>query len=239
MIPDRRRLLWYGLLAISAGLAAISLFIALSLDGGGWIALLFFLFCAAMAVHELWPQFVEGKRQDDRAALLARFPGPARLRVPQRRLVFLLVSIVIFGICIAFVALQREYGWFETLILWIAVAGCVAAMPVFLMMILRGSTLELDAQALEIFQGMKRTRIAWRDLSEFSVADAGRFRLAQHWMVMFDETGTRDSMLGGFNRGLLGKSGALPDTYGMDAFDLARLLNEWRDRALQADGGAG
>lgn len=238
MIPDWYRLQWYGVLAIGTGFSAAALYIAVRLDSNGWIAFLFFLLCAAAAVHELWPQFVEGKHDDDPAALLVRFPGPLRLRVPRRRLLFFFVSFVIFGICIAFVALQSEYGWFGTAMLWLGAAGCVAAIPVFLIMILRGSTLKLDAQALEIFQGMKRTTIPWRDVSEFSVADVGQFTPAQHWMVMFDETGTQDSRLGGFNRSLLGKSGGLPDTYGMDAFDLAWLLNEWRNRALQSDGGA-
>lgn len=232
------RLLWYGVLAIGMSFSAVALFIAVTQNSQGWLAFLFFLFCAAMAVHELWPQVVEGKRSDDPAALLARFPGPLCLRVPRRRLVFLLVGTVIFGICLAWGTLEREYGRLATAILWFAVAGCVAGVPVFLMMILRGSTLQLDAQSLEIFQGMKRTMIPWRDLSEFSVVDAGKL-LVRHPMVMFDEIRTRDGMLADFNRGLLGKSGGLPDTYGMDAYDLAWLLNEWRNRALQIDSSAG
>ena len=61
-------------------------------DSGGWFVALFFLFCAAMAFHELWPQLVEGKRRYNPAALLERFPGPVRLRVPKRKLIFFFLA---------------------------------------------------------------------------------------------------------------------------------------------------
>jgi hypothetical protein len=43
---------------------------------------------------------------------------------------------------------------------------------------------------------------------------------------------SRSSTLGAINAGMIGRSGALPDTYGLSHQELACLLNHWRERAL-------
>lgn len=230
---DWHRLQWYGVLAIGVGFSLAGVFIAITRDSGGWIVFLFFVFCAAMAAHELWPQFVEGKRRYDPAVLLRRYPGPVRLRVPKRRLIFFFVSGIVFGICLVWVALHGdELDAFEKAVLWAGTLGVAAASPIIAMMILRGSTLRLDGEGLEIFQGFKHSRHLWADASEFAVADVNVLAPSQYLMVMFDDAKLKDGTLAKMNRSFAGYGGALPDTYGLPPQDLAWLLNEWRARAV-------
>lgn len=229
---DWDRFKWYGVLAIGVAFSAAGLVIAVTRDSFGWVVFLFFLVCAAMAVHELWPQLIERHKSENPDRVLERYPGPVVLRVPQLKQIFFLVSGVVFGGCLAFVALYGDLMTVENAFLWLGVGLMAAASPVMLLAILRGSTLRLDADGLQIYQGLKRTRFPWRDVSEFSVADAGVLSPARSLMVVFDEKSTKDGAVAAFNRSLLGRSGGLPDSFGMEPRDLAWLLNEWRARAL-------
>lgn len=232
-MPNWRRIQWYGVLAVGVAFSAGGIFIAVTRDPSGWVIFLFFLLCVAMAVHELWPQVVEGKPPlDDPHDILRLFPGPVRLRVPKRKLVFFFVSSIVFSFCLVWVALHGDLNPVGNFFLWLGAAGCVAAFPVFLPMILRGSTLRLDAEGFEVFQGLKRSKFTWIDASEFSVADAGVLSPAQNLMVVFDDALTKDGTIASLNRSLIGRSGALPDTYGLEPEELAWLLNQWRQRAL-------
>jgi hypothetical protein len=234
---DRHRLQWYGVLAIGAAFSAGGIAMIASGETRGWVVFFFFLVCAAMAVHELWPQFVERERIENPGLVLQRFPGPVTLRVPKMKLVFFLVSGIIFGGCLAYVALYGDLGAFGNFWLWLGVAGTVAACPAFALMILRGSTLRLDADGMQLYQGLKRSHYRWADVSEFAVADVGALSPAQTLMVAFDDANTSEGRLAAVNRRLIGYGGALPDSYGMTPWQLAALLNEWRQRAL-APGGA-
>lgn len=229
---DWQRLKWYGVLAIGAGFTVTGVYVAVVKDSGGWFVALFFGFCAAMAVHELWPEVVEGKRRYDATALLQRFPGPLRLRVPQRKLIFFFLGFIAFGVSLGWIALQDEVPTWEKSIMGISVILIAAAIPLFAIMILRGATLRLDAEGFEMFQGFKRSRYLWSDASEFSVADVNVFAPAEHMMVMFDDAKTKDGAIASLSRRFVGHSGGLPDTYGMEVSDLAWLMNEWRERAL-------
>lgn len=231
-MPDWYRLKWYGVLAIGVGFSVGGIAMIVSGERRGWVVFLFFLFCAAMAVHELWPHIIERHKPENPDTLLERYPGPVVLRVPQLKQIFFLVGGLVFGGCLAYVALYGDLGIVENAFLWLGVGLIAAASPLMLLAILRGATLRLDAQGLQIFQSLKRSNHRWTDLSEFSVADAGALSPSQHLMVVFDEASTKDGAVAAFNRSLLGKSGGLPDSYGMEPLDLAWLLNEWRARAL-------
>lgn len=233
-MPDWYRLKWYGVLAIGMGFSVGGIAMIVSGERRGWVVFLFFLFCAAMAVHELWPHIIERHKPQAPDTVLARYPGPVVLRVPRFKQIFFLVSGIVFGGCLAYVALYGDLGAVENAFLWLGVILVAAASPIMLLAILRGATLRLDVDGLQIFQGLKRTRIAWRDMSEFSVADVGVLSPAQNLMVVFDEAGTKNGTVAAFNRSLLGRSGGLPDSYGMEPWHLAWLLNEWRARALSS-----
>lgn len=226
---DWQRLQWYGVLAIGILFTAASFYILVAKrDPFAWIALSFSLAMVAMAAHDLWPWLIEG-RPVSPDIVLQRFPAGVTLRTPRAKLIFFLVSTFLFGFSLGGVALYSDLGVFGKALMWIGAAGCAAAIPAFLLAILRGSTLRLDAQEMQIWQGLKTSRHRWADVSAFSVVDVGIP------MVVFDDDRT---MTGGgvaqFNRDMIGRGGGLPDTYGMTPEDLAWLLNEWRIRALQA-----
>jgi hypothetical protein len=225
---DWDRLKWYGVLAIGiAFMAASGYILVVHRDPFAFVAIAFGLVMAAMAVHDLWPWLIEGRpaSADD---VLKRFPGPATLRTPWRKLVFFLIATILFGGCLGAMALYSDMGAVGIAFMWLGAIGCAAAIPAFLLSIIRGSTLRLDPDGMQILHGVKRSAHRWSDTSEFSVADVGTP------MVVFDEATLTGGVVGAFNRGLVGRGGGLPDTYGMDAWALAALLNEWRARALSS-----
>jgi hypothetical protein len=225
-MPDWSNLKWYGVLAVGLAFVAGSGYILLAKhDPFALVAIAFGIVMAGMAVHELWPWLIEG-RPIAPDLVLQRFPGPLTLRTPWRKLVFFLVSTILFGGCLCAVALYSNMSATGLALMWLGVIGCAAAIPAFLLSIIRGSALRLGSDGMQIFHGLKRSRHRWSDLSDFSVADVG------FPMVVFDEATTTGGVVGAFNRGLVGRSGGLPDTYGMDAWNLAALLNDWRGRAL-------
>jgi hypothetical protein len=225
-MPDWSRLKWYGVLIIGFAFAVAATYILVFKgDPFAFVAIAFGTVMAGMAVHELWPRLIEG-RPNSPDLVLQRFPGPVTLRTPWRKLVFFLISTILFGGCLGAVALYSDLSAIGIAIMWLGVIGCAAAIPAFILLMIRGSALQLGPDGMQIHHVMKRSAHRWSDLSDFSVADVGIP------MVMFDDAAITDGTLGGFNRSLVGRGGGLPDTYGMDAWSLAGLLNEWRTRAL-------
>lgn len=223
---DWRRPKWYGVLAIGTAFTGASLFIlVVKREPFAWVALSFSLAMVAMAVHDLWPRLIEG-RPVSPDSVLQRFPERVTLRTPRTKLIFFLVSTLLFGFSLAGMALFFDMGAVEKAVMWIGAAGCAAGIPAFMIPILRGSTLRLDAQGLRVWHGLKTSRHRWADVSEFSVVDVGMR------MIVFDEATMTEGGVAGFNRNLVGRGGGLPDTYGMPAEHLAWLLNQWRARAL-------
>ena len=224
---DWERPKWYAVLAIGTVFTAGSLFILIvKREPFAWVALSFSLVMVAMAVHDLWPRLIEGRPVSPHS-VLQRFPAGVTLRTPRAKLIFFLVSTLLFGFSLAGMALFSDMSAVEKAVMWIGAAGCAAAIPAFMIPILRGSTLRLDEQGMQVWQGLKASTHRWSDVSEFSVVDVGIP------MVIFDDEATMTK--GGvaeINRHLVGRAGGLPDTYGMPAEHLAWLLNEWRARAL-------
>jgi hypothetical protein len=226
---DWYRLQWYGVLAIGTAFAAGSFYILVAKrEPFAWIALSFGLVMVAMAMHELWPRLIEGRPvpPDD---MLQRFPGRVILQTPRAKLIFFLGSTLLFGFSLTGMALYSDMGVLEKAIMWIGAVGCAAAVPAFLLAILRGPTLRLDADAMHVSQGPKSSTHRWADVSVFSVVDVGMR------MVIFDDATMSDGGVVQFNRGMIGRGGGLPDNYGMAPEQLAWLLNEWRARALSRD----
>jgi hypothetical protein len=225
-LVDWHRVKWFAVLAIGlVFVAASGTILVVHRDPFAFAAIAFGLVMAAMAVHELWPQLIEG-RHTSPDTVLQRFPGPVTLRTPWRKLVFFLVCFILFGGSLGWMALYADMSTLGIAFMWLGAIGCAAAVPVFLLMLFRGSTLRLEAEGFQMFQGLRRSFHRWSDTSEFSVVDVGMP------MVVFDEATLTGGMLAEINRGLVGRIGGLPDTYGMDAWTLAALLNEWRARAL-------
>jgi hypothetical protein len=51
-------------------------------------------------------------------------------------------------------------------------------------------------------------------------------------MVVYDDTTQSTKSLARINIAIVGRNAGLPDTYGLSADDLARLMAQWRERAL-------
>jgi hypothetical protein len=196
----------------------------------GWPGFLFLGMGTAIAINALWPSLLIGKSAPP-DTLLQRFPGPVTLNVGRPKFLFLLIGATIFG-GVSWWALQDEhFDWFETIALWLAVSGCAAAIPLMIVVMLQGSSLRLDDGSLAVKHGWRSQLTRWVDTSVFEVATmvAGG---ADMKIVVFDDATNKSSMLGAMSAKLVGRSGALPDTYGLSPEELAWLLNGWRDRAL-------
>ena len=226
-MPDWYRLRWYGALAIGIAFVLAGLFVAVTRDSGGWLVVAFFGFVVAMAVHELWPEVIEGRRTAP-DLVLQRYPGPVTLRTRSRKVVFLILGAILFGGCLLWMALYSDMGAIEKFFMWLGAIGCAAAIPAFLLVLFRGSSLRLEADGFRIFHGVRRSFHRWADTSEFAVLDFGTP------MVFFDETQASGGTIARVTRDLIEHTGALPDTFGMDAWSLAALLNQWRARVLAA-----
>lgn len=85
--------------------------------------------------------------------------------------------------------------------------------------------LRLDANGIELRSLFRVTRWSWRDVVRFGPA-----RVGLHTVVGIDFADHVDAAarLRRVNRGLTGFDGALPDTYGQRAVDLAAKLETWR-----------
>jgi hypothetical protein len=173
----------------------------------------------------LWPELIEGQFISPET-ILGRFPGPVRLRTPRRKQIFFLIGTIAFGGCLLWMALHWDFSALERFFMWLGASGCAVAIPFLLLSIVRGSTLQIDADGFEVFQGFKRSSFHWRDTGDFSVADVGAL------IVVFNNTMIDNGTGAAINKNMIGHSGALPDTYGMDAWSLASVMNEWRARAL-------
>jgi hypothetical protein len=92
-----------------------------------------------------------------------------------------------------------------------------------------GSRLSLDREGFTCRTLFRSFRRRWVDCTEFAPAWVGP-RLMVGFSTASDEA--VHPRLAAVARGLTGAAGALPDTYGVSAYDLADTMNRFRDRAL-------
>ena len=165
-------------------------------------------------------------------AILAGFPGPVMLRVSRLKVLALLAGSLAFvagGILlIVFVKDDPEARL-------AGLAGIVffgACALIGAVMLLPGAgSLTLDVGGFEVCSLFRRNRITWPQASRFTVTTLPLPDADSQHMVGYD-----DDRLKGFgaefSRDKIGRNAALPDTYGLSHEELARLMTEWRERAL-------
>jgi hypothetical protein len=231
MLPDWSRIKWYGLLAIGILFTIGGAAMVVSGAQHGWVALLFFGMCTVVFAAELWPGLFL-QRAAPVESLLQRFPGPLVLTVDRLKFVGLAVGAAIFGGVSYWILRHEPLGWVAATFLWLGVIGCAAAIPLMIVLVFQGSSLRLDADGLDVRQGWRRHRSRWAETSAFDVARLPAGTL----MVVYDDATSRNHTLGAINARILGRSGGLPDTYGMSHEELAWLLNRWRERASAEQG---
>jgi hypothetical protein len=98
-------------------------------------------------------------------------------------------------------------------------------------MLLPGTAyLRLTRDGFEVRSLFRSRQTRWADVGELR---AGRIGLNAMVVFNFAPTYARAKKLRAVASVLTGVEGAIPDTYGYSAKDLAGLLNQWRSRAAQ------
>jgi hypothetical protein len=144
------------------------------------------------------------------------------LRPSKTKAILLLLVCAAFAVGGGFMIAdgQGAKGWFVALFFGLGVAvSVVQLLP-------GASYLEMTRDGFVICSLFRRSPLfLWRDVSAFTVA-----RLPPHGkqMVVFSSANDAAKPLGKVNRAMLGASGGLPDTYGMNADALAELMNRRR-----------
>lgn len=153
-------------------------------------------------------------------------PLPITLRPrPWRKWAVTAVSVVF---CAGGVLMIRDHepsGWFVTLFF-----GACALVALFLMGP-EGNALTLDADGIECVSPFRTFRIAWDDVREFGVYAVPPMGLTRFVGMNFHPGRAPEGApagLRGLNSALSGFEGALPETYGLSAGDLAGLLEHHR-----------
>ena len=169
------------------------------------------------------------KTADD---VLARFPGPVTLRVNRLKMLALLAGSLAFvvGGILLIVFVKDDPEAVATGIACALFFGACAVV-VAVMLLPGAGSLTLDAGGLEVCSFFRRNRIAWPQASRFTVATLSLPGGNKKPMVGYDHDGLK-GFGADFSRNAIGRNAALSDSYGLPLEELARLLTEWRERAL-------
>ena len=214
--------LLFSLLFVAGGIAMVA-----SGAEGGWPTLLFFGFCAAVFVGQLWPGILRREGAEP-ADLLARFPGPVDFAMDIRRLLLLALGAGVFGGVVVWMLLHERVSGPFAWILWVCAAAICLSVPVLVWLAITGGVLRLTGEGFELRHGWRRRIVPWEATSEFEVASVAP---SGHPLVVYDDR-RASGRLASANAGLTGRNSGLPDSFGWPHADLAAFLNAWRARAL-------
>jgi hypothetical protein len=103
----------------------------------------------------------------------------------------------------------------------------LGGLVVLINMLPGASGLTLDKEGFTIRNMFRRSRFRWTDASDFAAVEVGDSKI-----VAFNLLSAAQAKLAKLSFAKAGRNGALPDTYGLSAEDLAALMSLWRDRAL-------
>jgi hypothetical protein len=160
--------------------------------------------------------------------VLSSYPGPVEL-VPDvgRWRVILAFNLAFVAAGLVMMLQGQQFG------LYVALAFGLLALPLAMVALPGAAKLTImhEGFVATVFYRGHLTR--WTDVSEFQVAQMARG--GQFILVYDDASLVAGSHLMSGSR-YAGRNSALPSTYGMSADELARILNHWRARALDADG---
>lgn len=177
--------------------------------------------------------------------ILALFPGPVVLYFSRRRILFMLAVYIaalglMFWLLFSEHARTRDYvsGGHDIAMVCVSILfwGALALRAVLMLLFPYTRSLKLSADGFEIGNVFRRVRLPWRDVSEFCVK--------ARYLVPAKIGGPVDQVIYESLEENAGRSDAkaprvLPDLYGKPRIrreELARLMNEWRDRALAMPG---
>jgi hypothetical protein len=163
-------------------------------------------------------------------ALLARFPGPLRLRASRLKFLGLLaVSAVFVGLCIYMLKHGRLSPSGE-MKAWIGIALFGLGVLISVVMLLPGAgSLTLDQNGFERITLFLKFRTSWQRVDNFSVCEMAIRRGRRMRFVGYDDS---ELPINNTSRQLTGRNAALPDSYGLSHEELAVLMRRWRLQAL-------
>jgi hypothetical protein len=158
-------------------------------------------------------------------AVLQRFPGPVTLYRSRRKWLLVLLGCLVFTLAgIGMIADNNDpWGWFT--LIFFGFGSMIAALS-----LLPGAgALTLERDGFVTGSLFRRQRVSWQDANEFAAVEIPPSMLK---MVVFDQQSTANRTLAKLNAAIAGHNGYLPDTYGLSADALARLMTLWRERAI-------
>ena len=138
--PSMSRIKLYGLLTMCVVFTIVGAGMIVKGAEGAWLAFLFFGLCTAVFINGLWPGLLL-RRAPPPETLLQRFPEPIELSVNRTKFLYVTIGAAIFGGLCVWELLDRQPGWFMTIVLWLCAIGCAAAIPVAIAAMFRGSSL--------------------------------------------------------------------------------------------------
>jgi hypothetical protein len=156
---------------------------------------------------------------------VAKFPGPLTLfpsREKAKRSLMILGTCTIIGLVMSFKGALLG-------ILGAAVFGAGTLLCV-IRQLPGASSLRLDEHGFEVTSHFHKRKYRWSEVTDFSA-----WTFLSNSMVVFKAVKLHLGILGKMNAALAGgRNGFLPDTYGMAADDLVRLMTAWRNSAMNA-----
>jgi len=156
--------------------------------------------------------------------ILARFPGPVTLYPSRKKWLLVLLGCALFTAAgIGMIAQAARGGWFAAI--FFALGSLVAA----IMLLPGAGALALDADGFQATSLFRRHRTRWQDVTGF---ESVRIPPSMQKMVLFDDINMTGRTIARLSVAIAGHNGGLPDTYGLTADDLARLMTQWRLRAV-------
>jgi hypothetical protein len=171
-------------------------------------------------------RFRENDMQPDTAApIIARYPGPVTL-LPQRRRWQIVLAFNAVFIALGFIMMLQG----QRLGIYVVLAFAAIAFIPAMVALPGAAKLALDRDgftATSLYRG-KHTR--WTDVSEFQIAQMSR---GGHRIVVYDDASLTEGSHLMSGSQIAGRNSALPDTYGLTAEELAKVLNHWRMQALE------
>jgi hypothetical protein len=157
--------------------------------------------------------------------ILSRFPGPVTLYPSRKKWVW---ALLYGGIFTAFgfwmVSGGAQLGWFA-----IVFCGSSSIGAATMILFPSASALTLDRNGFQTTSLFRRHRSRWQDVTRFEP----RPYLLQN-LVVYDDVNETRRTLANLCVAIAGHNARLPDTYGLSADGLARLMAGWRDRAVAA-----
>lgn len=153
-----------------------------------------------------------------------------------------LLSVVFVGLAVFFLQFRDFSSPYHSqmlptellrFIFWTGLGFFGLGFVVSILMLLPGAgRMTLDEKGIEIKKFFMSRRIAWKDTANFAVFALPLVSKRSH-LVVFDNAAQTRSLAKHMNTLFSNRNDYLSDTYGFLAADLVRLLNKWRERALQ------